>query len=77
MSVHIAILSSLLAIGGTSASPVESKRGRRHLTANLRRNSLAHRQAAAALQGSDGSQPLTFDASLAVRTHSPRMLVEA
>ncbi|KIP05595.1 hypothetical protein PHLGIDRAFT_489683 [Phlebiopsis gigantea 11061_1 CR5-6] len=63
MSVHIAILSSLLAIGGTSASPVESKRGRRHLTANLRRNSLAHRQAAAALQGS--SQPLTFDASLA------------
>ena len=72
MSIHIAILSSVLAIGGAGASPVEPKRGQRYLTASLRRNSLMHRQAAM-LQGGNGSEVITFDATLAVRPHLSRV----
>ena len=66
MSLHIAIFSSVFALGGVGAHPVEVKKGNRYLTANLRRTAFSRRQAPV-LQGQNGAGPVIFDAGLTVR----------
>lgn len=65
MSIHIAIFSSVFALGGVGAHPVENNKGKKYIKANLRRNALPRRQAPV-LQDQNDTQSITFDATLTV-----------
>ncbi|EKM54600.1 uncharacterized protein PHACADRAFT_197031 [Phanerochaete carnosa HHB-10118-sp] len=63
MNLHVALFSSILAIGSNAHPLGEPGRDKRHVIANLRRNSFAVRRQSTTVKLQNGTQPV-FDAPL-------------